>query len=100
MNEPSLNDRKKLYFFLIFNCVLVNLLQNVVRSLLSAAGPDISDRYKLQILIIIQVLSFGALFLWQHQQFMNMGCLSNTVVMATITRYLLEITAHLIDKIC
>ena len=42
----------------------------------------------------------GALFLWQLQHFMNMGCLSNTVTMATFTRFLLKITANLIDKIC
>ena len=42
----------------------------------------------------------GALFLWQLQHFMNMGCLSNTVAMATFTRVLLKITATLIDKIC
>ena len=27
----------------------------------------------------------AALFLWQLQHFMNMGCLSNTVAMATVT---------------
>ena len=26
----------------------------------------------------------GALFPWQPQHFMNMGCLSNTVAMATV----------------
>ena len=42
----------------------------------------------------------GALFLWQLQHFINMGCLSNMVAMATLTRFLLKITANLIDKIC
>ena len=42
----------------------------------------------------------GALFLWQLQHFMNMGCLSNTVAMATFTRFLFRITANLLDKIC
>ena len=40
----------------------------------------------------------GALFLWQLQHFMNMGCLSNTVVMAIFKRFLLKITANVIDK--
>ena len=40
-----------------------------------------------------------ALFLWQPQHFMNMGCLSYTVAMATFTTFFLKITAHLIDKI-
>ena len=31
---------------------------------------------------------------------MNMGWLSNTVSMATFTRFLLKITEQLIDKIC
>ena len=35
-----------------------------------------------------------------NQHFMNMGCLSYTVAMATFTRFLLKITANLIDKIC
>ena len=39
MNEPSLNDSKKMWFLTLFKCVLVNLLQNVIRSLLSARGP-------------------------------------------------------------
>ena len=42
----------------------------------------------------------GALFLWRLQHFMNMVCLSNTVAMATLTRFLLKIIAKLIDKIC
>ena len=41
----------------------------------------------------------GALFLWQLQHFMNTGCLSNKVAMVTFTRFLLRITANLIDKI-
>ena len=41
INEPSLNDSKKLSFLTLFKCVLVNLLQNVVRSLRSAGGPYI-----------------------------------------------------------
>ena len=31
---------------------------------------------------------------------MNMGCVSNTVAMATFTRCLLKITTNLIDKLC
>ena len=31
---------------------------------------------------------------------MNMGCLSIMVAMPTFTRFLLKITANLIDKIC
>ena len=42
----------------------------------------------------------GVLFLQQLQYFMNMVCLSNTVTMATFTRFLLKIIANLIDKIC
>ena len=42
----------------------------------------------------------GALFLWQLLHFMNMVCLSNTVAMATFTRFLLKIIANLIDNIC
>ena len=42
----------------------------------------------------------GALFLWQFQHFMNIGCLSNAVAKATVMRFLLKITTHLIDKIC
>ena len=42
----------------------------------------------------------GALFLWQLQHFMNMGCFSITVAMATFTRFLLRITANLLDTIC
>ena len=42
----------------------------------------------------------GVLFLWQLQHFMTMGCLSNTVTMATFTRILLKITTNYIDKIC
>ena len=32
----------------------------------------------------------AALFLWQLQHFMNMGCLSNTVAMATVTQFFLK----------
>ena len=42
----------------------------------------------------------GALFLWKLQHFMNMVCISNTVGMATFARFLLNIIANLIDKIC
>ena len=42
----------------------------------------------------------GASFLWQLQHFMNMGCFSNMVSMATVRRILLNITANLIDKMC
>ena len=45
----------------------------------------------------------AALFLWQLQRFMDMGCLSNIVAMATVTRLFFfqkKITANLIDKIC
>ena len=42
----------------------------------------------------------GALLLWQLQYFITVGCLSNTVAMATFTRLLLKITANIIDKIC
>ena len=42
----------------------------------------------------------GALFLGQLKHFMNIEYLSNVVAMATLTRFLLEITANLIDKIC
>ena len=38
MNEPSLNDSKNLWFLTLYKCVLVDLLHNVVRSLLSAGG--------------------------------------------------------------
>ena len=41
-----------------------------------------------------------ALFLWQLQHFINMGCFSNTVAMATFMRFLLKISAILIDKTC
>ena len=41
-----------------------------------------------------------ALFLWQLQHLMNTECLSYTVAMATFTRFLLKITANLIDKVC
>ena len=41
-----------------------------------------------------------ALFLWQPQNFMSIGCLSNTVAMVTVTRFLRKIIANLIDKIC
>ena len=47
-----------------------------------------------------EFLCSGALFLWQLQHFMNMGCLSNTVAMATFMRFLLKIIANFIDKIC
>ena len=40
MNEPSLNDSKKLWVLALFKCLLVNLLQNVVRAILSAGGPN------------------------------------------------------------
>ena len=40
MNEPSLNGSKRLWFLTLFKCILVNLLQNVVRSLLSVGGPN------------------------------------------------------------
>ena len=43
MDEPSLNDSEKLWFLTLFKCVLVSLLQNVVRSLLSAGGPNIES---------------------------------------------------------
>ena len=39
MNEPFLNDSKKLRFLAIFKYVSLNILQNVVRSLLSTGGP-------------------------------------------------------------
>ena len=42
----------------------------------------------------------AALFLWQLQHFVNMGCHSNTVAMAVVLQFLLRITANLIDKIC
>ena len=42
----------------------------------------------------------GVLFLWQQQHFMNMECLSDTVTMAAFTRFLLKLTASLIDNIC
>ena len=51
MDEPSLNYSKKLWFLTLFKCALVNLLQNVVRSLLSARGPN--DFGKMIILIIV-----------------------------------------------
>ena len=47
-----------------------------------------------------EFLCNGALLLWQLQHFMNMGCLSNKVAMATFTRFSLKITANLINKIC
>ena len=40
MNEPFLNDSKKWWFLILFKCIFVNLLHNVVRSLLSARGPN------------------------------------------------------------
>ena len=43
---------------------------------------------------------FVAMEPWQLQHFINMGFLSNTVVMATSMRSLLKITVNLIDKIC
>ena len=51
MDEPALNGSKKLWFLTLFKCALVNLLQNVVRSLLSARGPN--DFGKMIILIIV-----------------------------------------------
>ena len=36
----------------------------------------------------------GALFLWQLQHSMNMGCLSNTVAMATFMRFLLKLSDY------
>ena len=42
----------------------------------------------------------GPLFLWQLQHFMDTGCLNNKVAKVTFTRFLLNITANLIDKIC
>ena len=42
----------------------------------------------------------GVLFLWQLQHLTNMVCLSNTIAVATIARFLLKITANLIDKMC
>ena len=39
MNGPSLNDSKKKVILTLFKCVLLNILQNDVRSLLSAEGP-------------------------------------------------------------
>ena len=42
----------------------------------------------------------GALFIWQLQHFMNMGCFSDMVAMATVERFLFKITANLLDKIC
>ena len=42
----------------------------------------------------------GALFLWQLQHFVNMGCFSKMVAMATDTQFLPKTTAFLIDKIC
>ena len=41
----------------------------------------------------------GTLFLWQLQHFVNMGCLSNMVAMATFTRFLLKKITNLIDNI-
>ena len=39
MKEPSLNDSKRLRVLTLFTCILFNVLQNVVRSLLSAGAP-------------------------------------------------------------
>ena len=39
MKEPSLNGSKNLQFLTIFKCISLDILQNVVRSLLSAGGP-------------------------------------------------------------
>ena len=39
MNEPSLNDSKKLCFLTLLTCLLLNILQNVVRYLLPVGGP-------------------------------------------------------------
>ena len=41
----------------------------------------------------------GAVFLWQPQHLMSIGCVSNTVAMVTATRFLGKIIANLIDKI-
>ena len=49
---------------------------------------------------MIEFCCHGALFLWQLQHFMNMGCLSNRVAMTTFRRFLLKITTNFIDKIC
>ena len=54
MNESSLNDSKKFWFLTCFKCTLLNLVQNVVRSLLSAGDPN----------IIIGVLSYNDHFRW------------------------------------
>ena len=42
----------------------------------------------------------GALFLWQLQHFMSIGCLRNTIAMVTFTRFFCKIIAYLIEKIC
>ena len=39
LNEPSLNDNEKLQFLTLFKCVLLKILPNVERSLLSNGGP-------------------------------------------------------------
>ena len=40
-----------------------------------------------------------ALFLWQAQHFVSIGCLSNTVAMVTFTRFLRKIIENSIDMI-
>ena len=42
IDQPSLNNSEKLRFLRSFKCVLVNLMQNVIRSLLSAGIPIIT----------------------------------------------------------
>ena len=44
INEPSLNDSKKMWVFTLFTCLLLNIVQNVVRSLLSVGGPYIPNK--------------------------------------------------------
>ena len=45
------------------------------------------------------IVAVEPFFYGNSQHFMNTGCLSNKIAMVTVTRFLLRITANLIDKI-
>ena len=47
MDELSLNDSEKLWCLTLLKCVIVTLLQDVLRSLLSAGGPYIKNPSKI-----------------------------------------------------
>ena len=78
MNEPSLTDSTKLWFLTLFKCVLLNIFQNVVRSLLSAGDSCVL----LDVNVIDALIAFFAFFTtclysFNHWDTINLSCHSN-----------------------